>query len=218
MYAKEYLYFTQNTSNTAFISIDGPAGLIIDQKVNDSWPQIVSFKADRFWSYVPIKTNQIISTTGAFSAGSISTTGSISLGSVTLSGSSSSLAVSGGDVTTSGSLKASNGYAVGNTQAGMKIISGVINSNATKKSGVGFTVKRQSGQATGRYHITFDSGFTEAPAVVATNIEADPDNNKRTTLASLNFHSKESVIISWYNTDDGRTLNDVKFSFIAIGK
>ncbi|MCF8412882.1 MAG: hypothetical protein K9G44_05665 [Melioribacteraceae bacterium] len=224
-YNSENAVLNFGTNSTGSLFIRALTGGLGD---TESFSETFQISKNAVTSYTPFyATKGIDAKTQLIEAGSIITTGSLSGGSITLgnsgstvtvSAASSSLNVSGG-VTTSGSLKASNGYAAGNVQEGMKIISGVINLNATKKSGVGFTVVRQVGEPIGRYHITFDSGyFTEAPAFVATVIETDPLAARRTSLPSLNFHSKESVIISWYNTDSNRTLNDVVFSFIAMGK
>lgn len=95
----------------------------------------------------------------------------------------------------------------------LRIVRGLVNPDGSKFNGAGFSSKRTQ---TGVYLITFDTTFSDLPAVTATVIIAG-DGSNRSEVAQFQNVQSTSVGIVITDPKSGGTATDRTFGFIAVG-
>ncbi|MFE7469077.1 hypothetical protein ACFU6R_33885 [Streptomyces sp. NPDC057499] len=86
---------------------------------------------------------------------------------------------------------------------------GIVNANGSKRNGQGFSSSKVD---KGHYVINFSPSFSEAPAVVATIVDEGYTWN-----VAVQAITQENCRIEVGNVKRGDGLDDMPFSFIAVG-
>ncbi len=90
-------------------------------------------------------------------------------------------------------------------------IYGYVSGNREKLGGGGFTIGQKAAQ--GVFDITFDTAFSETPAVTANAVENQTNRGISIHISQINEQQVQLVVMNTSN----QTAYDIDFMFVATG-